>query len=101
MASDTDLKHLLDLPAGQVYVQLVEKLVNLFDVQQTISILISLLKRLLHPRITQTHIKENECYYQDVIDKPKKTLIYHLLLRENNCFPSLKCAMLMTRRRVT
>lgn len=48
----SDLEHLLDLPARQINVQLVEELVDLVDVQKTISILISLFKRLLHPRHT-------------------------------------------------
>lgn len=55
MASDSDLKHLLDLPAGQIDIQFVEKLVDLFNVQETVSILIGLLKRLLHPRQRDTH----------------------------------------------
>lgn len=54
-----NLKHLLDLPARQIDVQLMEKLVDLVDVQEAVSVLICLLKRLLQPRFTQTLIKEN------------------------------------------
>lgn len=52
----THLKHLFDLPARQVDIQLVEKLVDLFDVQESVSVLISLLERLLQPR--HKHVKE-------------------------------------------
>lgn len=55
MASYSDLKHLFDLPARQIDIQLVEKLVDLFNVQKTVSVLIRLLKRLLQPRHTHTH----------------------------------------------
>lgn len=45
----TNLKHLPDLPAGQVNIQLMHQLVDLFNVQQAISILVSFLKSLFHP----------------------------------------------------
>lgn len=45
----TNLKHLPDLPAGQVHVEFMHQLVDLFNVQQAISVLVSLLKGLFHP----------------------------------------------------
>lgn len=50
VALNSDLKHLFDFPTRQIHIQLVEKLVDLFDVQESVSILIGLLKRLLQPR---------------------------------------------------
>lgn len=48
-ARGTDLKHLPDLPAGQVNVEFMHQLVDLFNVQQAVSVLVSLLKGLFHP----------------------------------------------------
>lgn len=49
-----DLEHLLDLPAWQIDIELVKKLVDFIDVQETVAVLISLLKGLLHPRPAHT-----------------------------------------------
>lgn len=54
MVPYSDLKHLFDLPARQIDIQLVKKLVDLFDVQESVSVLIRLFKRLLQPRHTHT-----------------------------------------------
>lgn len=48
-----DLKHLLDFPTRQVDVQLVEELVDLVDVQESVSVLVGLLESLLQPRPTR------------------------------------------------
>lgn len=49
MLEATDLKHLPDLPAGQVNVEFMHQLVDLLNVQQAVSVLVSLLKGLFHP----------------------------------------------------
>lgn len=48
----SNLKHLLDLPSREVDVELVEELVDLIDVEESIPVLVGLLERLLQPRPT-------------------------------------------------
>lgn len=48
------LKHLLDLPARQINIQLVKELVDFVDVQKAVSVFVRFFERLLHPRETRT-----------------------------------------------
>lgn len=60
MSVNPHLKHLLDLPARQIDIQFVQKLVDFIDVQQAVSIFVSLLEGLLHPCQAHSLRKANE-----------------------------------------